>query len=87
MSQTWLIVPAAGQGRRMGADKPKQYLTLADDDEQPVLAHTLARLYCAFPNARLVLCLDPDDGCFCHTGYLSLLGSACRGAASEWTAC
>ncbi|MBR9905650.1 MAG: NTP transferase domain-containing protein, partial [Gammaproteobacteria bacterium] len=62
MSQTWLIVPAAGQGRRMGADKPKQYLTLAD--EQPVLAHTLARLHCAFPTARLVLCLDADDRWF-----------------------
>ncbi|NAO95571.1 2-C-methyl-D-erythritol 4-phosphate cytidylyltransferase [Vreelandella titanicae] len=62
MSQTWLIVPAAGQGRRMGADKPKQYLTLAD--EQPVLAHTLARLHSAFPSARLVLCLDADDRWF-----------------------
>ncbi|NVF15727.1 MULTISPECIES: 2-C-methyl-D-erythritol 4-phosphate cytidylyltransferase [Halomonadaceae] len=62
MSQTWLIVPAAGQGRRMGADKPKQYLTLAD--EQPVLAHTLARLHHAFPHARLVLCLDADDRWF-----------------------
>ena len=62
MSQTWLIVPAAGQGRRMGADKPKQYLALAD--EQPVLAHTLARLHRAFPNARLVLCLDNDDRWF-----------------------
>lgn len=62
MSQTWLVVPAAGQGRRMGADKPKQYLPLAD--EQPVLAHTLARLYIAFPTARLVLCLDGDDGWF-----------------------
>ena len=62
MSQTWLIVPAAGQGRRMGADKPKQYLTLTND--QPILAHTLARLYSAFPNARLVLCLDDDDRWF-----------------------
>tara|TARA_R110001599_G_scaffold81000_1_gene218779 strand:+ start:3076 stop:3783 length:708 start_codon:yes stop_codon:yes gene_type:complete len=62
VSQTWLIVPAAGQGRRMGADKPKQYLTLAD--EQPVLAHTLARLHHAFPHARLVLCLDADDRWF-----------------------
>ena len=62
MSHTWLIVPAAGQGRRMGADKPKQYLTLADG--QPVLAHTLARLHGAFPSARLVLCLDADDRWF-----------------------
>ncbi len=57
----WLIVPAAGQGRRMGADKPKQYLTLG---EQPILAHTLARLYQAFPEATLVLCLDSDDRWF-----------------------
>ena len=42
--------------------KPKQYLTLAD--EQPVLAHTLARLHHAFPHARLVLCLDADDRWF-----------------------
>lgn len=62
MSQPWLIVPAAGQGRRMGADKPKQYLTL--NDGQTIMAHTLARLHNAFPNARLVLCLDADDRWF-----------------------
>tara|TARA_R110002012_G_scaffold60146_5_gene157294 strand:+ start:9751 stop:10449 length:699 start_codon:yes stop_codon:yes gene_type:complete len=62
MSQTWLVVPAAGQGRRMGADKPKQYLTLADG--QPILAHTLARLHKAFPDAHLMLCLDADDHWF-----------------------
>lgn len=61
MSQLWLIVPAAGQGRRMGADKPKQYLTLGG---KPVLAHTLARLHSAFPSAKLVLCLDNDDQWF-----------------------
>ncbi|MGP9665445.1 2-C-methyl-D-erythritol 4-phosphate cytidylyltransferase [Halomonas sp. 86] len=57
----WLIVPAAGQGRRMGADKPKQYLMLG---ERPILVHTLARLYEAFPKASLVLCLDSDDQWF-----------------------
>ncbi|MEA2117099.1 2-C-methyl-D-erythritol 4-phosphate cytidylyltransferase [Halovibrio sp. HP20-50] len=61
MSQTWLVVPAAGQGRRMGADKPKQYLRLAD---RSILQHTLARLHDAFPDARLVLCLDDDDHWF-----------------------
>ncbi len=57
----WLVVPAAGQGRRMGADRPKQYLEL---DGRPVLAHTLVRLHAAFPAARLCLCLDPDDDRF-----------------------
>lgn len=57
----WLVVPAAGQGRRMGADRPKQYLSLAG---RPVLARTLARLHEALPEARLCLCLDPEDACF-----------------------
>ncbi|WP_163558639.1 2-C-methyl-D-erythritol 4-phosphate cytidylyltransferase [Halomonas sp. NO4] len=57
----WLVVPAAGRGRRMGAERPKQYLDLAG---QPVMAHTLARLHAAFPMARLCLCLDPDDEYF-----------------------
>jgi len=57
----WLVVPAAGQGRRMGADRPKQYLAI---DGRPVLAHTLARLHAAFPAARLCLCLDPEDARF-----------------------
>ncbi|MBB3189581.1 2-C-methyl-D-erythritol 4-phosphate cytidylyltransferase [Halomonas cerina] len=54
----WLVVPAAGRGRRMGAALPKQYLMLTG---RPVLTHTLARLHAAFPEARLCLCLDPDD--------------------------
>jgi 2-C-methyl-D-erythritol 4-phosphate cytidylyltransferase len=37
----WAVVPAAGTGSRMQADKPKQYLPL---DGQPVLWHTLTRL-------------------------------------------
>lgn len=45
----------------MEADRPKQYLTLLG---RPILAHTLARLHSAFPNARLVLCLDDDDHWF-----------------------
>lgn len=57
----WLVVPAAGRGRRMGSDVPKQYLPLR---ERPVLAHTLARLHRAFPAARLCLCLDVDDDHF-----------------------
>lgn len=61
MSQLWLIVPAAGQGRRMGAALPKQYLDIAG---RPVLAHTLARLHAAFPDAALRLCLDADDAHF-----------------------
>ncbi|MDR5904397.1 2-C-methyl-D-erythritol 4-phosphate cytidylyltransferase [Franzmannia qiaohouensis] len=58
MSRLWLIVPAAGVGRRMAADCPKQYLPLAGST---VLAQTLARLHAAFPTATLCLCLARDD--------------------------
>ena len=58
---TWLVVPAAGQGKRMGAEIPKQYLTLQGT---PILALTLQRLYAALPDARLVLCLDAQDHWF-----------------------
>ena len=37
----WVVVPAAGSGRRMGADIPKQYLELSG---QAVLLHTMKRL-------------------------------------------
>lgn len=37
----WAIVPAAGVGKRMQADRPKQYLPLAG---KTVLEHTLQRL-------------------------------------------
>lgn len=39
--QVWAIVPAAGNGSRMQADRPKQYLNLSD---KPVIMHTLERL-------------------------------------------
>lgn len=61
MSRLWWVVPAAGQGRRMSADRPKQYLDLLG---RPVLAHTLERLHQAAPQAGLCLCLDADDRWF-----------------------
>lgn len=35
----WVILPAAGIGRRLGANKPKQYLPLHG---KPLIAHTIA---------------------------------------------
>ena len=40
----WAVVPAAGVGKRMNADRPKQYLELAD---KSVIEHTLYRLLSA----------------------------------------
>ena len=54
----WAVVPAAGIGSRMLADKPKQYLLL---DNKPVLQHTLERL-AVHPHIKgIVLALADDD--------------------------
>lgn len=54
----WALVPAAGIGARMAADRPKQYLPLAG---QPVLHHTLLRL-ARIPNlSGIVLVTAADD--------------------------
>jgi 2-C-methyl-D-erythritol 4-phosphate cytidylyltransferase len=39
--RTWFVIPAAGSGRRIGGDRPKQYQHLAG---KPLLQHTLDRL-------------------------------------------
>ncbi len=41
VDRVWVVVPAAGVGRRMGSEVPKQYLPLID---RPVIDHTLERL-------------------------------------------
>lgn len=61
MNRLWWVVPAAGQGRRMGTGRPKQYLELMG---RPVMAHTLERLHRVAPEAGLCLCLDEDDRWF-----------------------
>ncbi len=43
--KVWAIVPAGGVGRRMGTDKPKQYLSVCGC---PIIHHTLSRI-CASP--------------------------------------
>lgn len=52
------VVPAAGSGRRFGADRPKQYLDVAG---KPVLVHTLERLCQVKALARIILPVAADD--------------------------
>ncbi len=52
------IIPAAGSGSRMGADRPKQYLAL---NGRPVLWHTLAALLQVAAIDQVVVVLAPDD--------------------------
>lgn len=54
----WVVIPAAGIGARMQADRPKQYLQLAG---KTILDHTLA-CFLEHPGLRgVVLCLAEDD--------------------------
>lgn len=56
--QVWAIVPAAGNGRRMQAARPKQYLSLLD---QPVIMHTLERLVSHPRIAGVVVAVADND--------------------------
>ncbi|MGD2111934.1 MAG: 2-C-methyl-D-erythritol 4-phosphate cytidylyltransferase [Gammaproteobacteria bacterium] len=54
----WAVVPAAGAGTRMGAERPKQYLTLG---ERTVLEHTLeALLACDVLSGIVVVVAEQD---------------------------
>ncbi|WGL17619.1 2-C-methyl-D-erythritol 4-phosphate cytidylyltransferase [Microbulbifer bruguierae] len=54
----WAVVPAAGSGKRMGADKPKQYLTLAGI---PLIAQTLNNILSWPRLAGIVVAIAADD--------------------------
>jgi 2-C-methyl-D-erythritol 4-phosphate cytidylyltransferase len=77
----WVIIPAAGIGSRMRADRPKQYLPLAG---RPLIEHTLE---CFFDHPGLravVVCLAADDpywpelSCASHPLILRVTGGAER---------
>lgn len=54
----WAVVPAAGVGKRMSADRPKQYLELAG---KTVIEHTLLRLLDAGVFAAVAVAISKDD--------------------------
>lgn len=54
----WAIVPAAGVGKRMQTDRPKQYLELAGST---VLEHTLSRLLLANVFDAIAVAISIED--------------------------
>lgn len=54
----WAVVPAAGVGKRMNADRPKQYLELAG---KTVLEHTLLRLLAANVFTAIAVAISIED--------------------------
>ena len=59
IDKLWAVVPAAGAGRRMSTNIPKQYLRLG---EKTVLEHTLDTLLACPQLAGVVVVLSADDG-------------------------
>lgn len=57
-SNYWAVIPAAGVGKRMDSESPKQYLPLAG---QIVLEHTLQRLLDHHRIAGVVIALGDHD--------------------------
>ena len=53
-----LLVVAAGRGVRFGADRPKQYLTLA---RRPLIVHTLEALAAGFPFSAVTVVIRAED--------------------------
>jgi 2-C-methyl-D-erythritol 4-phosphate cytidylyltransferase len=61
MNQTlnfWAVVPAAGVGKRMNADRPKQYLGLTG---KTVIEHTLSRLLQANVFSAVAVAISAED--------------------------
>ena len=54
----WAIVPAAGVGARMEADRPKQYLKIGN---KTILEHTLEKLFQLPDLAGLIVCIAQQD--------------------------
>lgn len=57
-SKCWAVVPAAGVGKRMQADRPKQYLPLAG---KTVIENTLDRLLVSGAFQKVVVAISGED--------------------------
>jgi 2-C-methyl-D-erythritol 4-phosphate cytidylyltransferase / 2-C-methyl-D-erythritol 2,4-cyclodiphosphate synthase len=53
-----LLVVAAGRGLRLGADRPKQYLSCAG---RPLIVHTLEALASSFPFSAVTVAIRAED--------------------------
>jgi 2-C-methyl-D-erythritol 4-phosphate cytidylyltransferase len=58
MKSIWAVVPAAGSGRRVGGEIPKQYREIAG---APLMEHTLQVLLRSADIRGVVVALDPSD--------------------------
>jgi len=64
--KVWCIIPAAGVGKRMLADGPKQYLPFQGST---ILDVTIGRLLSCNKIVKIVVCLHVDDENWQHSSY------------------
>lgn len=65
-ARCWAVIPAAGVGSRMAADRPKQYLPLAG---RTVIEHSLDRLLNHPKIAGAVVAISPGDEYWAGLNY------------------
>lgn len=82
MNSIWAVVPAAGSGRRLGGEIPKQYREIAG---APLMEHTLRALL-ESPDIRgIVVALDPSDRrADAHSVMAGLELLATQGSEDDW---
>jgi 2-C-methyl-D-erythritol 4-phosphate cytidylyltransferase / 2-C-methyl-D-erythritol 2,4-cyclodiphosphate synthase len=68
-----LLVVAAGRGSRLGADRPKQYLSCAG---RPLIAHTLETLASSFPFSAVTVVIRAEDRALYDQAAAHLTASA-----------
>lgn len=68
LSQYTVVVPAAGIGKRMKTDCPKQYLHIAG---KTIIEHTLTNLLEHNQVKRVIVVLSPNDGLFAQLSIAS----------------
>jgi 2-C-methyl-D-erythritol 4-phosphate cytidylyltransferase len=76
---TWVVVPAAGCGARLGGDIPKQYLDIAG---APLIQHTLRALTAHASVEGVVVVLAANDALW--PGWREFAGKpivTCNGGA------
>ena len=67
-NQVVAIIPAAGIGKRMGVNIPKQYLTIND---QPILSHTLTAFLSHPQIDRVIVAVGKEDEYFSELDEVS----------------
>ena len=76
----WAVIPAAGSGSRMGADRPKQYLEFCG---KTVIEHTLDRLLKHPQVAGAVVVVGARDACWAALGYTADKPVVAAGGGAE----